>query len=269
MRARIRPPRHTERHHSYAAAAAADASSITCYADVLASAPSDAVILPTCGRSALRIRVMPNFRRLHVCESRHAPIFRTTHICESPSPNYLFSHSQKTLQLRYPRELNTPSVASLSTGAPGSIHMGFLGLGRGEPVSFEFSVGLVSLTPWPSTPPVRRLALRWQRGSKVCSLCMHAVPTLRANTSPMRRTQRSGVSRAVHPRPDDKPFLTYEFSDTLLIPATLYKVRPCLQLRSSAWRARGSSCSTRLQTPLSLRDGADAAIRPVSHPELW
>jgi hypothetical protein len=54
--------------------------------------------------------------------------------------------------------------------------MGLFGLGRGEPVSVEFSLGLVSLTPWPANPPLRRLAFRWQRGTKVGPLTHTRMP---------------------------------------------------------------------------------------------
>jgi hypothetical protein len=57
--------------------------------------------------------------------------------------------------------------------------LALLGMGRGEPVAFEFSLKVETLTPWPamSRRPLRRLALKWSRGAKVRRTqlvrCMH------------------------------------------------------------------------------------------------
>ncbi len=131
--------------------------------------------------------------------------------------------------------------------------MGLFGLGRGEPVAFEFSLEVQSLSPWSSQRPVRRLALRWQRGSKVrfalavgdvrCAAAASDMPPPVANT-----VQRSGVSRAVHPRSEANKLpgapLTYDFNETLNVPATLYKAR-CLTLPDSALPTRLVALQTR------------------------
>lgn len=141
------------------------------------------------------------------------------------------------------RALTDDVASGVCVSSAVALPMGLFGLGRGEPVSVEFSLGLVSLTPWPANPPLRRLAFRWQRGTKVrCApaccrpthtrmavsllICEapHALTLSRASLP-----QRFGVSRAVHPRLEDAAPrgapLTYEFDDTLVVPATLYKAR--------------------------------------------
>ena len=112
--------------------------------------------------------------------------------------------------------------------------LGALGLsGKGEPVQFEFTLYIRTLSPWPSNRPPRRLALRWTRGPKART----PRPRARiARTAALTRRhcpatpQRHGNTRAVHPlypdddEPEDAP-LTYEFKEQLHVPATLYKAR--------------------------------------------
>jgi hypothetical protein len=51
--------------------------------------------------------------------------------------------------------------------APSFRSLALFGMGRGEPVSFLFILEVQTLSPWSSLRPVRRLALKWQRGTKV------------------------------------------------------------------------------------------------------
>lgn len=112
--------------------------------------------------------------------------------------------------------------------------LGALGLsGKGEAAQFEFTLYIRTLAPWPSQRPLRRLALRWTRGSKArprASAARHPRAPLTLPCPLSLRAQRHGNTRAVHPlfpeedEPEGAP-LTYEFKEQLHVPATLYKAR--------------------------------------------
>ena len=86
--------------------------------------------------------------------------------------------------------------------------MGIFGKNKGKSYSFDYSIQVHSLRPWPATGGP--LFISWQRGS-----------AKRGNTAPVNPTTTPGVASA-----------EYRFEDRLSISATLYSVRiylACLQ----------------------------------------
>ena len=87
--------------------------------------------------------------------------------------------------------------------------MGIFSKNKGKSYSFDYSIQVHSLRPWPATGGP--LFISWQRGS-----------AKRGNTAPVNPTTTPGV-----------PSAEYRFEDRLSISATLYSVRmdlPCLQM---------------------------------------
>ena len=81
---------------------------------------------------------------------------------------------------RLKSEKSTRSSPVLRAMAGWKSALGALGLtGKGEPVAFEFTLYIRTLTPWPSDRPLRRLALRWTRGNKARSARSHAGAAMR------------------------------------------------------------------------------------------
>lgn len=79
--------------------------------------------------------------------------------------------------------------------------MGIFSKKKGKSYSFDFSIQVHSLRPWPAT--AGPMFISWQRGS-----------SKKGNTAPVNPTTSPGVAAA-----------EYRFEDRLSISATLYSVR--------------------------------------------